>query len=69
MLALWIEGATALLTVAGIAYMALALWGARDFARSTLRRNDGGLAPDVTILNVGRPEDHTRRLVRAIRGE
>jgi ribose 1,5-bisphosphokinase len=25
--------------------------------------------PDVTILNVGRPEDHARRLVRAIRGE
>lgn len=24
--------------------------------------------PDVTILNVGRPEDHARRLVRAIRG-
>jgi ribose 1,5-bisphosphokinase len=26
-------------------------------------------APDVTILNVGRPEDHARRLVRAIRSE
>lgn len=26
-------------------------------------------APDVTILNVGRPEDHARRLLRAIRGE
>ena len=26
-------------------------------------------APDVTILNVGRPEDHARRLVRAIKGE
>jgi ribose 1,5-bisphosphokinase len=25
-------------------------------------------APDVTILNVGRPEDHARRLVRAIQG-
>ena len=25
-------------------------------------------APDVTILNVGRPEDHARRLVRAITG-
>ena len=25
--------------------------------------------PDVTILNVGRPEDHARRLVRAIKGE
>ena len=25
--------------------------------------------PDVTILNVGRPEDHARRLVRAIKGK
>ena len=25
--------------------------------------------PDITILNVGRPEDHARRLVLAIRGE
>jgi len=25
--------------------------------------------PDVTILNVGRPEDHARRLVRIIRGD
>jgi ribose 1,5-bisphosphokinase len=25
--------------------------------------------PDVTILNVDRPEDHARRLVRAIKGE
>jgi len=44
------------------------------------RSSDGGVeqrlsravdtsAPDVTILNVGRPEDHARRLVRAIRGE
>jgi ribose 1,5-bisphosphokinase len=44
------------------------------------RSSDGGVeqrlsravdtsAPDVTILNVGRPDDHARRLVRAIRGE
>jgi ribose 1,5-bisphosphokinase len=26
-------------------------------------------APDVTILNVGRPDDHARRLVRIVRGE
>ena len=26
-------------------------------------------APDVTILNVGRPEDHARQLARAIRGD
>jgi ribose 1,5-bisphosphokinase len=29
----------------------------------------GRAAPDVTILNVGRPEDHARRLVRIIRGD
>lgn len=26
-------------------------------------------APDVTILNVGRPEDHARRLLRIIKGD
>jgi ribose 1,5-bisphosphokinase len=34
-----------------------------------LSRNVDAAAPDVTILNVGRPEDHARRLVRAIKGE
>lgn len=34
-----------------------------------LSRTVDTTAPDVTILNVGRPEDHARRLVRAIRGE
>jgi ribose 1,5-bisphosphokinase len=34
-----------------------------------LSRAVDAAAPDVTILNVGRPEDHARRLVRAIRGE
>jgi ribose 1,5-bisphosphokinase len=34
-----------------------------------LTRTVDSAAPDVTILNVGRPEDHARRLVRAIRGE
>jgi ribose 1,5-bisphosphokinase len=34
-----------------------------------LTRSVDTSAPDVTILNVGRPEDHARRLVRAIRGE
>jgi ribose 1,5-bisphosphokinase len=33
-----------------------------------LSRTVDATAPDVTILNVGRPEDHARRLVRAIRG-
>ena len=34
-----------------------------------LSRTADAAAPDVTILNVGRPEDHARRLVRAIKGE
>jgi ribose 1,5-bisphosphokinase len=34
-----------------------------------LSRTVDSAAPDVTILNVGRPEDHARRLVRAITGE
>lgn len=34
-----------------------------------LNRTVDTVAPDVTILNVGRPEDHARRLVRAIKGE
>lgn len=34
-----------------------------------LSRTVGTALPDVTILNVGRPEDHARRLVRAIKGE
>jgi ribose 1,5-bisphosphokinase len=33
-----------------------------------LSRTVDTTAPDVTILNVGRPDDHARRLVRAIRG-
>lgn len=52
MLATWIEGATALLAVAGVVYMALALWGARDFARTVRRRSatGRGVHPDVSIL-------------------
>ena len=34
-----------------------------------LHRAVDAATPDVTILNVGRPEDHARRLVRAIKGE
>jgi ribose 1,5-bisphosphokinase len=34
-----------------------------------LSRTVDTAAPDVTILNVGRPEDHARRLVRAVKGE
>jgi ribose 1,5-bisphosphokinase len=34
-----------------------------------LSRTVDTAAPDVTILNVGRPDDHARRLLRAIKGE
>lgn len=51
MLATWIAGVTALLAVAGIVYMALALWSARDFDRTVRRRAQAaGSAPGVTIL-------------------
>jgi len=51
MLASGIEGITALLAAAGIVYMALALWGARDFERTVRRRaSTKDYAPDVTIL-------------------
>jgi ceramide glucosyltransferase len=46
-----IEVCTGLLTVAGIAYMMLALWGARDFVRSLRRgRATAVAAPPVTLL-------------------
>jgi ceramide glucosyltransferase len=51
MLAIWIEGVTALLALAGIVYMVLALWGARDFHRTWSGRGaQSGFAPDVSIL-------------------
>ena len=34
-----------------------------------LQRSVDDAAPDVTILNVGRAEDHARRLLRVIRGD
>jgi ceramide glucosyltransferase len=46
-----IEAITALLTLAGLAYLLLALWGARSFAHYWRRRKvDVEFAPDVTIL-------------------
>jgi ceramide glucosyltransferase len=46
-----IEAITTLLTLAGLAYLLLALWGARDFVHHWQRNNlDIGHAPDVTIL-------------------
>jgi len=50
-----VEAVTTLLTVGGLAYMLLALWGARDFDRYCRRiaraeASGPGFAPDVTIL-------------------
>ena len=46
-----IEAITALLTLAGLAYLVLALWGARDFLHSWRKRKMySAFAPDVTIL-------------------
>jgi ceramide glucosyltransferase len=50
-MALTIEAITTLLTLAGLAYLLLALLGCRDFAHYWQRRQvDAGFAPDVTIL-------------------
>jgi ceramide glucosyltransferase len=46
-----IEVVTVLLTLAGLAYLLLALWGARDFNHYWRKRGlDAGFAPDVSIL-------------------
>src|SRR5271155_3261621 len=46
-----IEVITALLTLAGLAYLVLALWGARSFVHYWQRKKSGsGFAPDVTLL-------------------
>src|SRR5271170_8423074 len=50
-MAIAIEAITTLLTLAGLAYLLLALMGCRDFAHYWQRRQVGaGFAPDVTIL-------------------
>jgi ceramide glucosyltransferase len=50
-MAIAIEAITTLLTLAGLAYLLLALMGSRDFAHYWQRRQvDAGFAPDVTIL-------------------
>ena len=50
-MAIAIETITALLTLCGLAYLLLALWGTRDFARYWMRQPKGsGFAPDVSIL-------------------
>lgn len=51
MLANCIEGLTALLALAGIIYMTLVLWSARDFHLACRRRKIAeGFVPDVSIL-------------------
>ncbi len=53
-LPLLIESLTLLLTLAGIAYMLLALWGARDFVRGMRQPGSGGeglgAGPAVSVL-------------------
>jgi ceramide glucosyltransferase len=48
-----VEGLTTLMTLCGLVYMLLALWGARDFQHVWLRRRrvaGAEYAPDVTVL-------------------
>src|ERR1039457_1197928 len=50
-----VEVVTTLLTVGGLVYMLLALWGARDFEHSWRRTasasgSGAGFAPDVSVL-------------------
>jgi ceramide glucosyltransferase len=49
-MAIAIEVFLVLLTLAGLAYLLLALWGARDFNHYWRRREAGAFAPDVSIL-------------------
>ena len=50
-MAIAIEAITALLTLCGLAYLLLALWGTRDFAHYWMGKpKDAGFAPDVSIL-------------------
>jgi len=51
LIALVIEFSLAMLTLAGLAYTLIALWGARDFVHAWRRQCEApGAAPDVTIL-------------------
>ena len=51
MLAIVVEGMTALFALGGLAYLLLALWGARSFGITGGAKNvEGEFAPDVTIL-------------------
>lgn len=50
MLAIAVEVVAALLALAGVVYLLLVLWGARDFDRSWRGKKLDGFAPDVSIL-------------------
>ena len=53
--ALAIECLMVLMTLCGLAYLALALWSARDFERApVLQQSIEGFAPDVTVLKPDR---------------
>ena len=43
--------------------------GSDSGVEQRLSRTVDAAAPDVTIVNVGRPEDHAGRLLRTIKGE
>ena len=49
-MAIWIEVLFALLTLSGLAYLLIALWGARNFGHYWRRQAATGFTPDVTIL-------------------
>jgi len=50
-MAITIEAITTLLTLAGLVYLLLVLWGTRDFAHYWRRKSvDASFTPDVTIL-------------------
>jgi ceramide glucosyltransferase len=49
-LALGVQVVAVLLTLSGMAYGLIALWGARDFQRSVQDGSGGGFAPGVSIL-------------------
>lgn len=50
MLAIAVEVFAALLALAGVVYLMLALWGARDFSRYWRWKKLDGFAPDISIL-------------------
>ncbi len=50
LLAVAVEMLTTLLTLCGLGYLLLVLWGARDFAHYWRGRRRGSFAPDVSLL-------------------